>query len=604
MNSKSFTLILCLFLILKLQSQAVNNFEISFENAVHHEARITAVFHDLDDKKLSVRMSRTSPGRYAIHEFAKNVYGLRAEDSKGKKLKVTRHDPYQWDIEGHDGTVKITYTLFANRADGTYSQIDETHAHLNMPATFIYAPDYADRPVQIKFHLREDLKWKIATQLKHLKGNLYYANDLDYFMDSPAEISDHEIKSYEIESKDKNYTIYFVLHQADKDEGFDLYFENVKKIIEEEVAVFGTLPAFDFGAYHFLACYIPNASGDGMEHRNSTILTSTRPLSQGGAENNIGTVAHEFFHAWNVERIRPKSLEPFDYADANLSGELWFAEGFTSYYTYLILCRAGIISKEQYAESLSGVLNYVWNSPARDYFNVVEMSYQATFVDAATSIDPVNRENTFISYYSYGNALGLALDLSLRNLDDPKRLDDFMRLVWETYGKDEIPYTLNDLETLLGTFAGSSFSESFFNSYIYQSNMPDYEALLSSVGIGFERSKADQAHLGAWITNHDNKWLVDSNPDKKGALYDAGIVKGDRIISIDGKLTNNKLKPETLLKSYQPGDTVKVVYNRFGEIRESMLTFVFDPAYQTFLQETPDPKAKKRQDKWLNERSR
>ena len=179
-----------------------------------------------------------------------------------------------------------------------------------------------------------------------------------------------------------------------------------------------------------------------------------------------------------------------------------------------------------------------------------------------------------------------------------------MKLVWETYGKNEIPYTLNDLESLLGTFTDPSFSEKFFNKYIYQSNMPDYKALLSSVGIGFKQSKADRAHLGAWITNQDNKWLVDSNPDKNGALYDAGIVKGDRIISIDGKLTNNKLEPEVLLKSYRPGDTVKVVYNRFGEIRETSLTFVFDPAYETFLEEHPDQKAKKRQHKWLNERSR
>lgn len=604
MNSKLFTFVLCFFLILKFQAQAINHFEISFDNAIHHEAQITAVFHDLEDKKFSVRMSRTSPGRYAIHEFAKNVYGFRAEDSRGKKLKVTRHDPYQWDIKGHDGTVKITYTLFANRGDGTYSQIDETHAHLNIPATFIYAPDYQNRPVQVKFHPREDLKWKIATQLKHLEGNLYYAQDLDYFMDSPVEISHHQVKSYKVQSNDQNYTISFALHQAGSYEGFDLYFENVKKIIEQEVAVFGTLPDFDFDAYHFLACYIPNASGDGMEHRNSTILTSTRPLAQGGFENNIGTVAHEFFHAWNVERIRPKTLEPFDYADANLSGELWFAEGFTSYYTYLILCRAGIITKEQFAESLSGVLNYVWNSPARDFFNVVEMSYQATFVDAATSIDPVNRENTFISYYSYGNTLGLALDLSLRNLEDPKNLDDFMKFVWEKYGKDEIPYSLKDLETLLGTYVDPSFSKNFFDTYIYQSNMPDYKSLLSSVGIGFVQNKTEMAHMGALITNHENKWLVDSNPDRKGALYGAGIVKGDRIISIDGKLTNNNLKPESLLKSYQPGDTVKVVYNRFGETRETSMTFVFDPAYETFLEEAPDPKAKKRRQKWLNERSR
>ena len=177
--------------------------------------------------------------------------------------------------------------------------------------------------------------------------------------------------------------------------------------------VFGELPNFDFESYTFLACYAPHVDGDGMEHRNSTILTSVRPLSEGGQEGNIGTVAHEFFHAWNVERIRPASLEPFDFEDSNISGELWFAEGFTSYYTNLTLCRTGIISEEDYANRLASVLSYVVNSPGRKLAGPVGMSQQAPFVDAATSVDEVNRENTFISYYSYGNVLGLALDLLL-----------------------------------------------------------------------------------------------------------------------------------------------------------------------------------------------
>lgn len=127
-----------------------------------------------------------------------------------------------------------------------------------------------------------------------------------------------------------------------------------------------------------------------------------------------------------------------------MSGELWFAEGFTSYYTNLILERAGIITPEDYIETLNGTFNYVWNSPAHQFFNPIEMSEQAPFVDAATAVDPVNRENTFISYYSYGSVLGLALDLSLREKD--LNLDDFMKEMWKNFGKQEVAYTVHDIE--------------------------------------------------------------------------------------------------------------------------------------------------------------
>ena len=416
-----------LFSISILGFAQTNTYEISFENAVHHEAQIKATFTNLTSDTIAVRMSRTSPGRYAIHEFAKNVYSFNATDSQGNLLKVIRPNPYEWQIVGHDQTVHISYTLFANRGGGTYSQVDETHAHLNIPATFMYVPELSDRKINIRFQAREDLNWKIATQLPKEADNSYTAPNLSYFMDSPTELSNHHLREFEVSSSDgTKQKVRLALHHNGSEEETDTYFEQVKKVVLAEKAVFGELPSFDYGTYTFLACYIPNASGDGMEHRNSTILTSTRILASEGMKRNIGTVSHEFFHAWNVERIRPKSLKPFDFEEANMSGELWFAEGFTSYYTNLILCRVGLISPEKYIEGLTGNFNYVWNSPARQFFNPIEMSFQAPFVDAATSVDPVNRENTFISYYSYGSVLGLALDLSLRQ--NNLNLDDYMKL--------------------------------------------------------------------------------------------------------------------------------------------------------------------------------
>ncbi|WP_410524668.1 M61 family metallopeptidase [Polaribacter sp. IC063] len=438
------------------KEKSIVKYSISFENAVHHEAEVNITFADISADTFTFRMPRSSPGRYAIHEFAKNVYNVKATNSKGDNLEITRQDPYEWIVEKHDGTVIVSYTIFANRGGGTYAQVDETHAHLNIPATFMFAKSHVENPIEITFHPRKDLNWKVATQLKKESENTYSAPNLDYFMDSPTEISNHQIRSFKVDEQQIN----FVLHHNGTAGELDEYFEKVKKIVLQEKAVFGELPEFDFNEYTFLACYIPNASSDGMEHRNSTILTSTRSLTNGGMEDNIGTVSHEFFHAWNVERIRPQSLEPFNFEEANMSGELWFAEGFTSYYTDLILFRAAIITDEEYISGLNGTFNYVWNSPATQFFNPIEMSYQAPFVDAATSVDPVNRENTFISYYSYGSVLGLVLDLSLRKQD--KNLDDFMKLVWQKYGKKEIPYTIKNLNDALNEYAGNKFGNQIF----------------------------------------------------------------------------------------------------------------------------------------------
>lgn len=584
-------------------AQTTNTYEISFDNAVHHEAEVTATFSGLENKILELNMSRASPGRYALHEFAKNVYNVRATDSKGHELLVTRPNPYQWHVSGHDGTVKVHYTLYANRGDGTYSQIDETHAHLNMPATFMFVSKLAERPIEITFHTRDDLDWKVATQLKPVKGNTYYAPNLDYFMDSPTEISDYAMRTFTEESNGKEYTIRFVLHHQGTDEDLDTYFEKVKKIVKQEKAVYGELPDYDYGTYTFLACYMPNVSGDGMEHRNSTILTDREGLAEGGMEDNIGTVSHEYFHSWNVERIRPLPLEPFDFMHANMSGELWFAEGFTSYYTNLILCRAGVITPKDYVEGLSGSLNYVWNSPALKYFNPIEMSYQAPFVDAARSVDPVNWTNTFVSYYSYGSVLGLALDLSLRDLDKDLNLDQFMRLMWTKYGKTEQPYTVKNIENTLAEYTGKEFATKFFASHIYNSTMPDYKNLLSSVGVSFDLADPEVPYLGARVSIEDDMLMINSNPYQGSPLYKAGLENGDQIIAMGEQQIASFDNMASLMANFKVNETVTVIYKRFGEQKETLLKFASSPSYQTTLFEDLDLKLSKAQKKsredWL-----
>jgi predicted metalloprotease with PDZ domain len=570
----------------------VNTYKISFSNAVHHEAKIEVTFPKIKSQELTVRMSRTSPGRYALHEFAKNVYGFKAFNSEGKELEITRENPYSWTVKNTDGNVNIEYILYANRGDGTYSQVDASHAHLNIPATFMYSEELKDRDIELQIDLQDQPDWKIATQLEKINENTFKAPDLYYFMDSPIEISDHQVKSFEHDGQ----KIEFVLHHQGTEAELEQYFEQVKAIVEQEAAVFGELPDYDYGRYTFLACYMPNASGDGMEHRNSTILTKTDALADGGMKGNIGTVAHEFFHGWNVERIRPADLEPFSFSEVNMSRNLWFAEGFTSYYTGLILHRAGITSEKEYIEGLSGTFNYVWNSPATQYFNPMEMSMQAPFVDAAKSVDPVNRENTFISYYSYGSILGLALDLSLREKD--LNLDNFMKMMWQKYGKNEVAYDTEDIENTLTAYAGKEFSNNFFAKHIRTGGQPEYKELFDQVGVSITQ-EVEKNHFGASFRETENGLEISRNTVIGSPAYVAGLDEGDLITSVNGTPVNTSKAMEEMIAGTAEGKKIKLAYQRFGETETTSVELSADPEYKITLSENASKEQLENRKKWL-----
>lgn len=580
-----------------LVAQTTTHYEVSFDNRVHHEANIKVTFENLENKVLEVRMSRSSPGRYAIHDFAKNVYSVKATDGQGNELQITRPNPQQWNIGAHDGTVVFEYTLFANRGGGTYSGIDETHAHLNIPATFVWARNLGHRPVEVHYNLPEGSNWKVATQMKDMGNDTFWAPDTYYFMDSPTEIADLHMREQMVDGQN----IRLALHTPATDAEVDAYFSEVVKIVEQQAAVFGTLPTFDFGEYTFLSCYVPNASGDGMEHRNSTYVVSGKPLDRPLGNTSMGTMSHEFFHAWNVERIRPASLEPFDFEDANMSGELWFAEGFTSYYTNLIRARSGNITAEQYVNGLGGAVSYVMNAPGRKYHNPIEMSYRAPFVDAASSIDPDNNSNIFISYYTYGSVLGLALDMSLRTMDNGLTLDGYMQHVWETHGAKEIPYSVRDLEARLAEYAGEDFASNFFAKHIFDSQMPDYVSLFKEMGVVFENPAPNTPTLGAFVRVRNGVGQMAQNAIVGTPFYEAGIEREDEILSINGTMLSEFTgrSVDQLIADKKPGDTVEVVISRWGQQMTKTVTLAANQNMRSSWDSNASAEAQRRREEWL-----
>ncbi len=568
-------------------AQSPVEYEISFENAVHHEARVTVTWRDIGDEPLQMRMSRSSPGRYAIHEFAKNVYQVDVVNGRGQPLKFSRPNPYQWDVSGHDGTVTASYTLYADMIDGTYSGIDLTHAHLNAPATFMWARGFDERSIEITFNPGHH-NWRAGTQLVPTDDPwVFTAPNLQYFMDSPVEFSDFSERSWQITSNGKTQTIRLLVHHQGNDDDMDSYTEKAKKVVDAQIAIFGEAPTFDYGEYIFIADYLPWADGDGMEHRNSTILTSANSLNQSDF-SALDTLSHEFIHAWNAERIRPSRLEPFDFEQANMSLNLWFVEGFTSYYGPLAIRRAGESSLTDYAEEIAYNINAVSFYPGRSFASSQGMSIQAPFVDAATSVDPTNFSNTFISYYTYGAAIGLALDLTLREKFTGESLDTYMQKVWQRYGVTETPYTTDDLREVLAEVTGApAFARSFFARYVTGQELPDYKALLANAGMLLCPKNPDQATAGPVSLKFDGKSaLIRHNTIIGSPLYEAGLDRGDEILSIDRLTINNQSQWDHAVKRYKPGESASISYIQRGITREATLNFTQDKTLEVVTYES------------------
>ncbi len=351
-------------------------------------------------------------------------------------------------------------------------------------------------------------------------------------------------------------------------------------MIEEE-GVFGALPKYDDGTYTFLVDYLPYVSGDGMEHRDSTVITGTRDLKE-SASQLIGTVAHEFFHSWNVRRIRPRTLEPFDFERANMSGELWFAEGFTNYYGPLALKRAGLSGMERFTQSMSGAVNTVLTAPGRNVFNVIDMSRQAPFVDAATANDPMNLANTFISYYTYGQALALGIDLSMRIRFPGKTLDDWMRAMWHDHPDIQKPYTLDDLQNALAEATGSKeFAAEIFHRHIYGMEPMDYEPLLARAGLLLRKEHPGQVWLGSTGLRFSADGVAITRATLRNSpLFNAGLDRGDRILEWDGIAIKTQQELDAWLSSRKPGGHTHLKVESRGGNRDVDVIWSESPALE------------------------
>jgi len=537
------------------------SYTVSFPNAVHHEASISMKVTGISGGTLLFRMSRSSPGRYATHEFGKNVYNVRAGNGYGH-LSVKRVDGDVYEVSGIKDSVLLHYTLYGNHADGTYAGIDEASIHLNMPACFLWAEGMEQAPIDITFMV-PDPSFTIATQLPPGKQQYTFtAPNLQYFMDSPTKIGKLHWREWQVKNKDGlTQTIRLALEANASEAGVDSLKDYLRKITEQSAKVFGEYPKYDYGSYTFIASINPYVQGDGMEHRNSTMIALPMPFTAN--PRALGVFAHEFFHCWNVERIRPATLEPFNFRKSNMSNELWCAEGFTQYYGDLLMRRAGLLPDSGFAETAGFIVNAKTNTPGCRWYTPIQASNMAVFTDAGSSIDRNNFSNITTSYYTYGAAIALALDLELRSKFNTS-LDVFMQEMWKQHGAVEKGYTVEDMEQALKAITNATFAKSFFTGYVYGSDLPDYTTLLRKGGFTLQLSNADKGWLGSFRTMDKKGVVITSNTLRGTPAYMAGLDVNDVIIAVDGTSVAEATAMNKIIAGHKPNDVIKITYLHRG----------------------------------------
>jgi predicted metalloprotease with PDZ domain len=453
------------------------------------------------------QMPRWSPGRYAVFDFAKNVQEARATaycppgaTCKQVPLSVTRLDTQTWRVAADSAqgaplsSVTFTYRVFADDLSGTFSQLDRRHANFNGGSVFVYVVGHKQDAATLKVEVPAG--WKVINGRSTREGQTEFGfPNYDELIDTPTEVApDFTVQTFDVQGK----RFRVVVHSFGDEGGHrEELVKAVERVVRAEVATMG---APEFEQYTFLFHFDPTATrGDGMEHLNSTQIIETAALADRDTlQGAIGTAAHEFFHVWNVKRLRPVGLGPWDFTRPLVTQGLWIAEGFTNYYGKLSLRRAGLFDDEQLFRSYAGAIGYVETSQGSKLTSAVESSILAPFIDRASNDQKTNTQNTLVSYYPKGETLAVALDLIIRGRSKGRAsLDEVMRRAYEefylkspndSYYLKGRGYTVDEFQQLASRVAGFDLSD-FFRRHVYGVEPPPYEEAFSYVGLRLTRTQ-------------------------------------------------------------------------------------------------------------------
>ena len=551
------------------------------------------------NKPLQFQMAKWSPGRYAVFDFAKNVQEFRANGH------VTRVDDQTWSV-APSGANKLTvsYKVFGNDLSGTFSQLDERHANYNGASIFMYVVGH--KPDPVKLTINPPSGWKIVNGRTDRPGQTEWEfPNWDVMIDTPTEIApDWTQDSFEVDGKKYHVVVHSFGAEGGKRRAL---VKDIERIVRAEVAMWG---APEFSDYTFLIHFAADDhSGDGMEHLTSTQIIEPGALSETGVyEDTLGTVAHEFFHVWNVKRLRPEELGPWDFTRPLRTRGLWVAEGFTNYYGHLMLRRAGVWSDKKFLDREAQTISRIESAQGSRLMSAEESSLSAPFLDDAPHAQLTNLGNTSISYYPKGELIGMVMDLLVRGRTKGRlSLDDVMRQMYDefylkspnsSYYLRGRGYQTEDLERIVSLLSKTDFTD-FFKRYVRSGEVLPYDEALSYAGLRLIKTQAREPFDAGLSIEFEERTAIIQNVRNGSPAEEAGLQADDEIVSFAGReITKQWLKT---LARYKSGDSVPITVKRDRRTIKTNLVLREPERFDYRIEDKPDatPEQKTLRTAWL-----
>ena len=529
-----------------------------------------------------LKMPVWTPGSYLVREYERHVQDFAVKDASGTPLTWTKTSKNTWAVNTKGSKAfTATYRVYANELTVRTNELNDDHAFWNNAALLFFIKGQLATPSTL--HVNPTKNWRVATGLPPVEGqaNTFRAPNFDILYDSPFEVSDfHEIG---FDSHGKHHRIVI---SGEGNYDLNRLAADAAKIVDEAYKIFGE---YDYDNYTFI---VNLRGGGGLEHLNSTAVQTDRFSFAPEAKYKgfLGLIAHEYFHNFNVKRIRPDSLGPFDYENENYTRNLWFAEGGTEYYANLILLRAGFITPQEYLAARAKGINDLQSRQGR-----FQQSLEASSFDAWIKYyrPDENAANTSISYYDKGELVTWLLDLTIRaDSGGQKSLDDVMRYLWTEFFKKGRNYTPADLQKASELMAGKPLDD-FFAKYVRGVVDLDVDPIVAPFGLDMKTSDAaGNAYMGINWQEADGALKITAVTAGAPA-YDQGLNTGDQIIAVDGyRATDDFLS--NYLDQRKPGDKMRLTIFRFNKMRDIDLVLGANPYREHAFVRVPDPTEQQR----------
>ncbi|MBD2091138.1 M61 family metallopeptidase [Microcoleus sp. FACHB-1515] len=559
-------------------------YRVAMPEPTNHLFEVTLTVKGWLSDRLDLKMPVWTPGSYLVREYARHLQDFTAA-AGDRSLSWRKVSKNHWQIDALGvGDITVRYRIFANELTVRTNHLDATHGFFNPAALCFYIPGFRDCAIDIA--IEPFTKWIVTTPLPPVENqpNTYRAADFDTLVDSPFEIGQHQVYGFKVNDKPHEFAIW---GQGNAD--VDRIITDTRKIIQVEADLFGGLP---YDRYVFLL-HLSASSFGGLEHKNSCTLIYPRFGFQASEKYDrfMQLVAHEFFHLWNIKRIRPIALEKFDYDQENYTPSLWFSEGTTSFYDLNIPFRAGIYSAETFLSALGKEITRYLNTPGRLVQPLAESSFDAWIKLYRRD---ANSDNSQISYYLKGEMVTLLLDLLIRSRSANQRsFDDVMRSMWQQFGKDEIGFTPKQLQQTIEQVADTDLSE-FFDRYLHTTTELPFDEYLQPFGLKLQAAEENLPPFTGMTVKTENgreivKFVESNSPAQK-----AGIDAGDELLAIDGlRVTADQISDR--LRDYEVGDAIEITYFHQDELRTGSIELAEGRSSRYQLVPVANPTAEQQQ---------